>query len=365
MRRDDVVQLAEQATLGALLLEPARLGEVQKWLRAGDFADLWHAQLFTTLLEHHAAHDPIAPQTVARALVDRVGSRQANMPRFADLLHVTPPHPDAIGYARLVLDSGLRHEIAGQGVLLRAAALQSALDGVPQPILSTCNLVDAGLDVAAARWAAGHGLPHDTVVVPLALRPALRNTEARMGADKYLTAHPARDLLTERRHTVELIGALIASPDHVAVVATWLTPARIHDPAWRAIYATLVELADLGQHVDLVTVAWEARKHAQHGPALPGLNELRAAVDDGWHTQVHSAERSVAGDQIRHLADTGADQLLAGAANPGVLVTDLVDTGHLIADALRRTATGLSRPVDTAAPQRQLTAVHTHQQVAR
>ena len=102
--------------------------------------------------------------------------------------------------------------------------------------------------------------------------------------------------------------------------------------------------------VDLVTVAWATCQHAQHGPALPGLDELRATVEAGWFTSPHVVARAVALDQARLLADTGAHQLHQAALNPGVLVEDLVDTGHLITTALRHTAAAL--PADAGRPGR-------------
>jgi hypothetical protein len=346
---EDTTRLAEQATLGGLLLDPGALGEVQRWLRAGDFAETWHGQVFTAMLERRAAHEPIDPRTMGTALTERFGARRANLPRLADLLHVTPPRPDPVTYARMVLDGGLRREIAGTGVLLRAAAVQTACDRLAVPVTATCNIVDAAMDCAAARWATATGQPHDEVVVPLALRAVLRNTEARMGADKYLAAHPVRDHTAEHHHTTALIGALVAHPDAVPAVADWLPVARIADPGWRVIYGAVIDLAELGHHVDLVTVAWAARTHAHHGVPIPTLSELRGAVEDGWRTQLAPAIQAVAGDQVRHLADAGAAQLVAGAANPGVQVSDLVDTGHLLTHALRHTATAMPlRPEHTA-----------------
>lgn len=347
---DDIQRLAEQATLGALLLHPNALAEIQRWLRASDFADTWHAQVFTALLERRVARQSIDPHHLADALVERLGVRRANLPRLADLLHVTPPNPDAVTYARMVADGGLRREIAGTSVLLRAAAVQCAADRMSRPITATCAIVEAALDCADARWAKATGQPHDEVVVPLALRASLPTTEARSGADKYLSAHPGRDAASERRNVTALIGALIAQPDRAPAVAEWLPPTRITDPGWRLVYGTLLDQVELGQHVDVVTIAWATRVHAHHEQPVPGLHDLRAAVDEGWSRQLGPAIQAVAGDQVRHLADAGAAQLFAGANNPGVLVSDLVDTGHLLTGALTRTATAMPiQPAHTAA----------------
>ena len=102
------------------------------------------------MLERHAARAIIDPIVMAEDLIGRLGSRRANAPRLADLLHVTPPRPDPVVYARMVLDAGVRREIAGTGILLRAAAVQTATDRVALPVTATCNVVDAILDSAAS-----------------------------------------------------------------------------------------------------------------------------------------------------------------------------------------------------------------------
>jgi hypothetical protein len=347
MSDDEAVLLAEQATLGALVLDPGHLPEVAAWLRSADFTDPWHAQVFMTMLERHRGGASVELPDLARALVERLGARRADVVRLADLLHVTPRRPAAATYARMVAESGLRREVAGQGVLLKAGALQSALTCESVPVASTCALVDAGLDAAARRWALATGAPDPGPETPLALRPALRNRELRVGADKILGAHPGRDPLAERRHVIELIGALIAHPESIPPVASWLSPTRIAAPQWRTVYAAAVELAERGQAVDVVTVAWEARRLAHHGVEPPGLRELRQAVDDGWLTLPRAAAHVVAGDQLRHLAEAGAHQLLTGAENPALIIDELVDTGHLVTAALRHISSGLPERGDT------------------
>ena len=335
MRERDVTQLAEQAALGALLVDPAPLGQIRPWLRPGDFASLWHEWVYTTLLERHSAGEPIGPVAVGEAMVDRFGPRLADVPRLHTLLASTPHSAHAAAYARIVLDGGLRREVDGLGVLLRAGALQTTLDGAQAPLMATCNVVDAGLDAAASRWAHATGQPHDDVVVPLSVRAATRNLDARESAARYLEAHPVPEAAAEHRHVVDLVGTLIAQPAHIRDVVGWLPPSRIADPAWRLIYAATLELSELGAPVDLVTVAAASHRYAHHGPALPGLDELRDAVEAGWNAYPPQVARAVVGDQLRHLADVGADQIHQAANNPGVLIAEITDTGHAITAALR------------------------------
>jgi hypothetical protein len=344
MRRPEIEQLAEQATLGALMRDPAPLERIRGWLRPGDFTFPWHREVFATILERHIAGEPVDVLAVAESLKVRVGAREARLPDLTALPAVAPARPAVEEYARMVLDCGLRREVDGLGVMLRAGAAQTGVYGTSVPLTQTCNLVDAGLQSAARRWAVANGTGNDEVVVPLAARAATHAWEAREGAARYLAANATRDVEAEGRHVVDLIGALIAHPESIGEVIKWLPASRIPDPGWRVIYGTTIELAELGRQVDLVTVAWAAHQHAHHGPALPALDELRDAVEAGWYTGPHVAARTVAIDQARALADTGASQLHQAAMNPGVLIEDLVDTGHLITAALRHTAEVL--PVD-------------------
>lgn len=353
----DVAALAEQAALGALLLDPAPLTAIRQWLRPGDFADTWRGWVFTTILERHTAREPIDPVLVGQDMTARHGRRLAALPRLHTLVANTPQIRHVAEYAQVVLDAALRREITGLGVLLRAAAAQTAFDGTAVPMTTTCNLVDAGLDTAAERWATALGIAHDAVVVPLALRAAARSGDARESAARYLDAHPPRDAAEEHQHEVDLVGTLIAHPEHIAAVADWLPPQRIGDPAWRLLYATTLELVELGRPVDLITVAATAARYAHHGPDLPEVDELRSVVEAGWLAWPNAVVRTVAADQVRRLADVGADQLAQAAANPGVQVGDIADTGHLITAALRRTAAGLPATRD-ATPNRPVIGIH-------
>ena len=150
----NALHLAEQATLGALMLERDLAESVTGWLRAEDFADPWHREVYASMRELHAAHDPLDPQRVASALTDRVGHHQAQQPHLVDLLQAAPIRPNGRRYAAMVLEASLRRQVAGQGVLLRAAALSAALSGHGRPVAGVTAVVDDALDRAEDRWSA-------------------------------------------------------------------------------------------------------------------------------------------------------------------------------------------------------------------
>lgn len=356
---EDATRLAEQATLGALMLQPEHLTEVRRWLRAADFADAAHQQIYTLLCERHTAGQPIDPVVTGTELIGRTPGTSSPGVRVHDLLQAVPSASRAPTYARVVAETGLRRETAGLGVLLRAGALQSALSGESVPMTAICTLVDAALDTIARRWdtaTATLGAPRETTARTGAPGlAALRNPDLRLGADRLLQTHPGRDLQAEHAHEALLVASLITHPRDIFFVGACLPPQRISSPPWRTVYAALLEQSELGRPVDLVTVATATARLSHHGQPAPTLTELTAAVDAARHTSPRDAERAVWIDQIRRIADHGAHQLTTGAANPGLQLSDLVDTGRLITTALRDGARML--PEHLANPYTRLTAL--------
>ncbi|MCB2178190.1 MAG: hypothetical protein KQH57_20470 [Actinomycetales bacterium] len=345
---DDATVLAERALLGSLIDSPRDTYEVCSWLRASDFTDPWHGAVYTVVREQAVAHATITPESVATGLSERLGPRRANPAGLVDLLHARPDNPDPIGYGQMVTETGLRREIAGQGVLLRAGALHAALTHTGRPATAACDLVDAAASSAERRWhqaLTGDARPEPPYPAPL--RAAARSTEVRLGADKLLALHQSRDPATEHDHEIALIGALIAHPDQIPTVAAWLPPTRITEPAWRTVYACALDLLEREQFVDEVSVAWATRGPAHHGAPVPDVTALTGAVSAARFMPAGTAARLVAGDQLRRLADIGADQLHTAAANPGVQVADLIDTTRLLTTSLRHVATALAPPPGT------------------
>ena len=147
----NAVHLAEQATLGALMLERELAADVTTWLRAEDFDHPWHRSVYASIRELHAAHAPVDPQRVGLALADRLGPR-ADLPHLLDLLQAAPTRPVGHRYAAMVLEASLRRDTACQGVLLQAAALSAGLSQHSRPVTAVVAQVDASLDHAEHRW---------------------------------------------------------------------------------------------------------------------------------------------------------------------------------------------------------------------
>ena len=333
---------AEAATLGAVLLDPASLDRV-RWLRGRDFTDPWHGLVFDLLRETSHAQPPLDPAAFGRALLDRHGPHRADLPRLVDLLTATPPRPQLEVYARMVLDASIRRDVASQGVLLRAGALQAALTGTAHPVTATTALVHAALDAGENRWnrATGASPGDPRPATPAALAPALRHPAPALNADRLLSAHPALDPGQVAEHERDLIAALVSHPAAAAELAGWLRPEHLLDRDWAAVYAAVLDLTDTAQPVDEVTVGWRIARSARRLGPGPDPHTLHAAVEQTLTADPRWLARRVAGDHVRRTAEHAATGLQTAAANPGLDVVDVLGTGHLHTDAVHGAAAGL------------------------
>lgn len=345
----NAVHLAEQATLGALLQTPPAIETVAAWLRAEDFTDPWHRTVYTALLEHARAGDPLAPARLGQVLTDRLGPRAAELPRIHDLIAATPIRPQPVAYARMVLEAAIRERTAVVGLLLRAGALAAAVTGDTRRLAGALDLVTATVNDDESRWAtatatttgaAAHP-PEPPVDHAAVRRPAWR--DAALGADRALTGHDLDPGLV-RDHERALIGALAAHPDQLPQVRPWLRVATVTDPDWRPVYAALLELARAGTGIDAVTVTWQVQACSpRYGPG-PGTRAIRDGIEDAATVDVAYAARLVGADLLRRYAEHAATSLRTATGNPGVTVEDVLGTARLMATTLAGLADATPTP---------------------
>ena len=210
IRIDDVVRLAEQATLGGLLLDPTHLDQVDTWVRGQDFTDPWQRMVWVALREARAEGRTLDAEGLAADLLGRHGARIANIVRIHDLLASVPRDPDPRPHARVVVEFGVRREIAGQGVLMEAAALSAAQRLEARPMHASMRVIGAAFLIAGERWAQANGetIDHLSDQLPTQLKASAASLELRRTADKVLTQAPAPDagevLANEARHLARL-----------------------------------------------------------------------------------------------------------------------------------------------------------------
>lgn len=345
----NALHLAEQATLGALMLDPDLPTQTAGWLRPEDFADPWHAQVHTVIRELAAARRSTGPNEVGRALIDRLGHRVADVPRILDLLQAAPLHAAGREYGAFVVEQSIRRQVAAFGVLLNGVALNAASSGSAKVLDTVTRQVDALAQTAERRHFAATGASSWRAVLDPPCGPGTAVLPLQLAADRAVSAHPLPSREDIACHEADLVAALVNRPERTPEVAGWLHADALTSDAWRPVYQAVVRLHDTGRRVDEVTVAWELhRASGVHGPG-PSIQALRQQVADASILDVGIASRVVAGDQLRLAAERAAQALRIDAANPGLDVRDLLGTVGPLTAALRSTAAHLE-PILRAAP---------------
>lgn len=361
-----VVPLAERAVLGALLTVPgtdkASSGPtgpeaMTGWLRPEDFADPWHAEAYRTTRALLCAGDSAGPEAVGLDMLRRLGPTRADVVRVAGLLRDVPPHARPETYAVMVLEASLRREVAAQGVLLRAGALQAGLDGSARPMIAISALVEDVLDRAADRWATATGQPQPGGArrAPVPLRSSTAGVGGALGADRLLAVHPSPTKGQVAEHEATLIAALITHPAQVGATSAWLRPAALTNRTWRPVYEAVLRLHTYGRRpLDAVTVFWETQRAARTAGPGPDPRAGMALVERCVTVQPGYAARQVAADHLRLAADRTAESLYTAAANAGLDLNDVLGTGHILTEALRMGA----RPLEVASDRTRVATVH-------
>jgi len=329
----NALHLAEQATLGALMVDPHLPVQVTGWLRAEDFAHPWHASVYATIRELHTAHEPVEPGRVGRELAHRLGYRTADLPQLVDLLQAAPSRPAGRRYAAMVLEAALRRQTACQAVLLQAAALSAALAGHSRPVVRTARQIDDTLTAAETRWAVASRVSAVPAREPLTAR--LTSLGDGVAADRIMQAHPPLDLAAVATDEAALVASLASHHAAIPRTVTWLKPDALINPEWRAVYSAVLQLHELGEPIDAVTLAWEVRRTSSRLGPGPATRDLRDGIEVAASRDPIHAGRVVASDHLRLTADRAADALRQCAANPGIDLSDVLATGHLLTAAVR------------------------------
>ncbi|GAA3196618.1 DnaB-like helicase N-terminal domain-containing protein [Streptomyces ramulosus] len=306
------VQYAEQALLGALLLNPRLLPGLPP-LTADHFDNHTHGILFTVMgrlavpppAEH--ATTPVWVTAVADAArADAPGVTQSYL---HTLIAACPAHAHAAAYAGMIRADHARRTLRERALTLEQAATDTHH---PQPATATLAAADAlaaELDAFAAAHAPHPGsLPHAPTPAP----------PPRM---------PSEDVRADER---DLLAALAAAPDTLQRLR-WLSADDYAIPLHGAVHRCLNALAHRREPVDPVTVLWEAahRGLLDHTPAadVMALVSTPTGTPEYWATVV--VERA-----LLHQAHTTARHIHAYADAPA-------NTPHQLITGSRRALAAL------------------------
>ncbi|MFI5980539.1 DnaB-like helicase N-terminal domain-containing protein [Streptomyces sp. NPDC051555] len=234
------VHYAEQALLGALLLEPHRLKTIGALLPE-HFAGHSHQVLFTAMrgTPPPAPAEHTASPLWLNALLDvaRPEAPGLTVPHLHHLVQSCPAPAHAAAYARMVRADHARRTLHRHAQQLAQAATDPGLPNPAAAVLRQADALAAVLDEIAGQFTPHPGsLPR----TPLP-DPAPRDT--------------SEEALDEERM---LLASATAHPTEVARMR-WLQPGDFTLPLHAALFHCVWALAHRGDPVDPVTVLWEAQ----------------------------------------------------------------------------------------------------------
>lgn len=347
---------AEQAVLGAVLLEPAQLTSLERWLRPAHFYHPEHAALYQALLDARAQGHPGAVAKAGEVPVEWVtdavtaARRTARGVTTAHVFRLPPacPRPaHAPVYGRMVLEGAIHRKVTEHATRLHQAARADATRTSSGETRHYTAVLEGTLrDLAKAWGSEPKPIPPPAELADVPLKPL--PTSAEQLADEEW-----------------LLSCLAADPSGSHGVHDWLAPGDFTDPGHQQIYRCLTALHHRGEPIDEITVLWEAQRRTYlTDGADGGLDADRVSRICGTIGIAESAayygERAVQAAMVR-VADAAAQQIqhYAGQAlPPSKLISHALHALGPVHEARRRWQTATSELPDhsAAGPARQLTA---------
>ncbi|SEO73345.1 DnaB-like helicase N terminal domain-containing protein [Actinacidiphila rubida] len=304
---------AEQALLGALLLDPEQLAGVPD-LRSDHFANPSHSALFAAMRtltppdpDAHRASPVWLTAVLKTAATTALG---LDAPYIHTLINACPRPEHAPVYAQMIRAEHVRRALREHAMQMEQLADDSTLPEPATVVLEQADALGRFLDRAEPQW------PRQSGPVPRAA-PA-----------------PANEVLAEEDLDAErlLLAAGTAHPEDLARMG-WLHPEDFRLPLHRDLYRCLTAMTRHGDPIDPITVLWNAQQHA----ALHGTDPAR--VLDFLHQAAGSAEHWAEHLYIRALLTT--------ARTAGHEITALTDdpahAPHHLIPAARRALAPLAR----------------------
>ncbi|MFE4055201.1 DnaB-like helicase N-terminal domain-containing protein [Streptomyces sp. NPDC059096] len=236
------VYYAEQALLGALLLEPHRRGEVTG-LDAGSFSYAAHGAVFTAI-RTLPAPDPVQHRRNTAWLNEvldaaRRQARGLTGPYLHTLIRACPQPGHAAAYAAMVEADHARRALRGRAQRLAQTATDPALPDPVPAVLAEADALAETVDKLGLRFPPQPGPPPRTPAPPPRLHPDGR--EEALAEERLLLA-------TATTHPAEIEQM------------RWLTNSDFTHPFHAGLWTCLTALNRRGVPIDPVTVLWEAQQ---------------------------------------------------------------------------------------------------------
>ncbi|MFJ1779994.1 DnaB-like helicase N-terminal domain-containing protein [Streptomyces sp. NPDC088180] len=241
---------AEQAVLGAVLLDPEQLTHLE-WLAPDHFYRPVHQALFGALRKLRSdgrpalsADGPLPLSWVTDAVDEASLHVRGLTAVYAHtLIQVCPRTEHAPVYGRMVLEGAIHRTVAQHAIRLHQAARADAVQGEVEGALRTADVLTGVLTDLAQRWGT------DPRPVPPAAAPSAA-TDIPPPAQTGQVAEDERFLL----------AVLTEQPGAMGEVVAWLRPGDFADPTHGQLYRCLGALHHRGEPIDRITLLWEAQR---------------------------------------------------------------------------------------------------------
>ncbi|MBT3160140.1 helicase DnaB [Streptomyces sp. CHA1] len=240
---------AEQAVLGAVLLEPDQLAHLD-WLAPEHFYRPVHQALFGALRKLRADGHPtvgadgLVPLSWVTDAVDEASLHVRGVTEvYAHRVISACPRPEhAPVYGRMVLEGAIHRTVAQHAIRLHQAARADAVQGEVEGVLRSADVLTGVLTDLARRWGTD----------PRPVEPTA--APATGSATSPVRAAPVAE---DERF---LLAVLAEQPQALDEVVPWLRPADFADPAHGQVYRCLGALRHRGEPIDRITLLWEAQR---------------------------------------------------------------------------------------------------------
>jgi replicative DNA helicase len=260
-----IERVAEQAVIGALLLQPDRYAEVAEWLQVDDFDGTNERIAYGAIVALHTRGAQVTPDEVNRLVLQHQPRPlpPADGSFLVECMQACPADERVAIYGRMVLESSVRRRIADHAAGLRQRAEQASSADDLNRVFFAVDSMRRDVEQLHQREARAHGALAPTPVVPAHLDPVPRDRRHRDSVDERAA-----------------IRALVDQPAALTSVSTWLDPDDFADWNCRLVYTQIQAMHRERSPIDSLTVAWNA---AQVGldptaaSALAGTRHLGAA----------------------------------------------------------------------------------------
>ncbi|MET8561323.1 DnaB-like helicase N-terminal domain-containing protein [Streptomyces flaveolus] len=263
----------ERALLGALLLDPHRLGDVTG-ISADSFSTAAHSALFAAISTlpppdpaDHAKNTKWLDRVLATA---REQARGLTASDLHALVQVCPWPRHAPAYARMVEAEHARRRLQAAAERLVQTVHDASLPHPVQTVLAEADALTAVVDDIAARF------PPRAGVLP------------RTGAPSAPVPPDYTEAVEEERL---LLATATAYPADIESVR-WLLPDDLTLPLHAGLWQCLTALAHRREPVDPVTVLWEAQQRGLLGDGSDPGEVLRMLAEPAGSVE-HWGERAL------------------------------------------------------------------------